>query len=421
MFADRVARIPVRETGEYRNARADRPRPEEALATANATHELDRPGRPLPRRERESAERAFGADFARVRLHDDAAAHASAAALGARGWTWGDHVVLGHQAGPGTLMHELAHVVQQRAAVGGSASAGQPAGALEQDADHAAAERPLPSLRASGPLVQMQAESPQGGSFVGPLRRELLPADKTALDKYLSAHVKVTSAGGLQLDGGETVVSWIVAAVLRAKVAPTLEPSSIKQYVEHYVENKVRDQKIFGGVPAARPHDKTLAQKAEAAVTPPLRPNAQGGIDLSPPSNVTSREDYDRVLVPHVPAKGQSVTTPQIPMDLTPAAPPVSSYKYNGGPHESYEAGAAIDFTITPPKDSGAKRLILVAEADRQALEPLAATSLESASATSIHWPAPRKPGKYLIRVDTGNGTFDARGERVIEVPSHAK
>ncbi len=198
-------------------------------------------------------------------------------------------------------------------------------------------------------------------------------------------------------------------------------PSSIKRYVEHYVENKVRDQKIFGGVPAARPHDKTLAQKAEAAVTPPLRPNAQGGIDLSPPSNVTSREDYDRVLVPHAPAKGQSVTTPQIPLDLTPAAPPVSSYKYNGGPHESYEAGAAIDFTITPPKDSGAKRLVLVAEADRQALEPLAATSLESASTTSIHWPAPRKPGKYLIRVDTGNGTFDARGERVIEVPSHAK
>ncbi len=125
-------------------------------------------------------------------------------------------------------------------------------------------------------------------------------------------------------------------------------PSSIKRYVEHYVENKVRDQKIFGGVPAARPHDKTLAQKAEAAVTPPLRPNAQGGIDLSPPSNVTSREDYDRVLVPHAPAKGQSVTIPQIPLDLTPAAPPVSSYKYNGGPHESYEAGAAIDFTITP-------------------------------------------------------------------------
>ena len=227
MFADRVARIPVRETGEYRNARADRPRPDEALATGNAAHERDRPGRPLPRRERESAERAFGADFARVRLHDDAAAHASAAALGARGWTWGDHVVLGHQAGPGTLMHELAHVVQQRAAVGGSASAGQPAGALEQDADHAAAERRLPSLKASGPLVQMQAESPQGGSFVGPvqpLRSELLPADVTALDKYLSAHVKVTSAGGLQLDGGETVVSWIVAAVLREKVAPALEP-----------------------------------------------------------------------------------------------------------------------------------------------------------------------------------------------------
>jgi hypothetical protein len=57
--------------------------------------------------------RAFGFDFARVRIHSDAAAEAASRELGARAWTWGEDVVLGPQAQPETLRHELAHVVQQ--------------------------------------------------------------------------------------------------------------------------------------------------------------------------------------------------------------------------------------------------------------------------------------------------------------------
>jgi hypothetical protein len=60
-------------------------------------------------------EARLGADFDDVRLHTDPAAQRSAAAIGARAYTSGGHVVIG--AGgtdKHTLAHELAHVIQQR-------------------------------------------------------------------------------------------------------------------------------------------------------------------------------------------------------------------------------------------------------------------------------------------------------------------
>ncbi|WP_411076501.1 DUF4157 domain-containing protein [Streptomyces sp. cmx-4-7] len=60
-------------------------------------------------------ESRLGADFSDVRLHDDAAAKASAAEIGARAYTSGNHVVIGAGGGDGhTLAHELTHVIQQR-------------------------------------------------------------------------------------------------------------------------------------------------------------------------------------------------------------------------------------------------------------------------------------------------------------------
>ncbi|MCA6091947.1 DUF4157 domain-containing protein [Streptomyces sp. SCA3-4] len=72
-------------------------------------------GRPLADPLRSEMEARLGADFSGVRLHTDAAARRSAAELGARAYTSGDHVVIGD--GPvnrRTLAHELTHVVQQR-------------------------------------------------------------------------------------------------------------------------------------------------------------------------------------------------------------------------------------------------------------------------------------------------------------------
>ncbi|MFF0411836.1 DUF4157 domain-containing protein [Kitasatospora sp. NPDC004745] len=76
---------------------------------------LRRPGRPLDGAVRADMEARLGADFSDVRIHDDGAARASAAGIGARAYTSGSHVVIGDGGGDKhTLAHELTHVIQQR-------------------------------------------------------------------------------------------------------------------------------------------------------------------------------------------------------------------------------------------------------------------------------------------------------------------
>jgi Domain of unknown function (DUF4157) len=64
---------------------------------------------------KEEMEARLGEDLSDVRVHTDNAARASAAALGARAYTSGSHVVI-REGGSDkhTLAHELTHVVQQR-------------------------------------------------------------------------------------------------------------------------------------------------------------------------------------------------------------------------------------------------------------------------------------------------------------------
>ncbi|MGW2048824.1 eCIS core domain-containing protein [Streptomyces sp. NPDC001858] len=72
-------------------------------------------GAPLNSAVRQDMEARLGADFGDVRLHTDAAARQSAAAVGARAYTSGSHVVIGDGGGDRhTLAHELTHVIQQR-------------------------------------------------------------------------------------------------------------------------------------------------------------------------------------------------------------------------------------------------------------------------------------------------------------------
>ena len=72
-------------------------------------------GQPLDPATRTDMEARFEADFSDVRLRTDGAAQESAAALGARAYTAGSHVVIGESgADRHTLAHELTHVIQQR-------------------------------------------------------------------------------------------------------------------------------------------------------------------------------------------------------------------------------------------------------------------------------------------------------------------
>ncbi|MFI5566644.1 DUF4157 domain-containing protein [Streptomyces sp. NPDC051740] len=71
-------------------------------------------GRPLDSALRADLEPKMGADFSGVRVHDDAAAQASAAEIGAGAYTAGNHIVIGKGgADRRTMAHELTHVIQQ--------------------------------------------------------------------------------------------------------------------------------------------------------------------------------------------------------------------------------------------------------------------------------------------------------------------
>jgi hypothetical protein len=75
------------------------------------------PGAPLKPRTRASMETALGASFADVRVHDDAGAAALSRSIAADAFTHGSHIYLARpNPSTGLLAHELAHVVQQRAA-----------------------------------------------------------------------------------------------------------------------------------------------------------------------------------------------------------------------------------------------------------------------------------------------------------------
>ncbi|MFJ6314764.1 MULTISPECIES: DUF4157 domain-containing protein [Streptomyces] len=91
--------------------RADAP-----VQRRSAVHDVLRTGgRSLGGTERADMEARLGADFSAVRVHTDAAAKASAAEMGARAYTSGNHIVIGDGGGDRhTLAHELTHVIQQR-------------------------------------------------------------------------------------------------------------------------------------------------------------------------------------------------------------------------------------------------------------------------------------------------------------------
>jgi Domain of unknown function (DUF4157) len=85
---------------------------------------LGSPGAPLTVQARSFFEPRFGQDFSSVRVHTGARAAASARAVGARGYTVGNDIVLAEDE-PATqgrvLAHELAHVIQQGGRVSGRA------------------------------------------------------------------------------------------------------------------------------------------------------------------------------------------------------------------------------------------------------------------------------------------------------------
>jgi len=145
----------------------------------SAVHDVLRGGgQPLDQGTRTDMESRLGADFSDVRVHSDGAARASAADMGARAYTSGNHVVIGEGGGDRhTLAHELVHVVQQRSGpVAGTPTAdglsvSDPSDSFEKAAE-AQATRAL-----SGPAPAQAAPGEAAHQDAGQVQRAPAPAD----------------------------------------------------------------------------------------------------------------------------------------------------------------------------------------------------------------------------------------------------
>lgn len=131
-------------------------------------------GAPLPADLRADMEGRFGHDFGDVRVHNDAAAHASAKSVNAQAYTVGSNIVFdsgrydpGSDAGKHMIAHELTHVVQQRSGpvdgtdAGGGVKVSHPSDRFEREAvanaDHVMSS---PAPAAAAPAgVQRMAEA----------------------------------------------------------------------------------------------------------------------------------------------------------------------------------------------------------------------------------------------------------------------
>jgi Domain of unknown function (DUF4157) len=134
---------------------------------------LGGPGQPLAAPLRREMESRLGADLSDVRVHAGPAARASAAAIGARAYTSGSHVVIGDGgADKRTLAHELAHVLQQRAGPVAGTDRGDglhlsdPGDRFERAAETRAARAMSGSAPAAGGPAAPAARAPGGPPIV---------------------------------------------------------------------------------------------------------------------------------------------------------------------------------------------------------------------------------------------------------------
>ncbi len=174
---------------------------------------------------RADLEARLGADFGAVRVHSDAAAAQSAAAVGARAYTVGSQIVFG--AGryePGSddgrrlLAHELAHVTQQPAA--------DPSGPLELGAPDSDFEREADLLAASAthPAVGGATAGPGGRSSATPVLRRSPDDYQRGYDD--GGACKVAQPGPLKQDGLDDYSRGYDAASKSARMCQAQVPDT---------------------------------------------------------------------------------------------------------------------------------------------------------------------------------------------------
>ena len=159
--------------GRRRPTEAEREAPRQGDLRARLAALVAEGGRPLDTASRQRLEASFGRSLAHVRVHDDPAAAALVAELGAKAVTVDDHVLFGDPAGAGSLgllAHEVAHTLQGGPGFepeGSGALVGSPTSAAEVEAAAAAsgavAGRPV-EVRQAGAAAVAASSEPGGGA-----------------------------------------------------------------------------------------------------------------------------------------------------------------------------------------------------------------------------------------------------------------
>ncbi|MFI6687870.1 DUF4157 domain-containing protein [Streptomyces sp. NPDC050485] len=191
---------------------------EQPAVQRSAVHDVLRTGgTPLDDVTRTDMESRLGADFSDVRIHNDSAAKASAAEVGARAYTSGSHVVIGEGgADRHTLAHELTHVIQQRQGPvagtdnGSGLRVSDPSDRFEREAE-ANATRAL-----SGPVPGQATQSPAERAGSGPesVQRSIHPYPT-------SGKIPTEQVGKDLVSFGEKLDAAVQIAWLQATQNPT--------------------------------------------------------------------------------------------------------------------------------------------------------------------------------------------------------
>ncbi|MFJ6810083.1 DUF4157 domain-containing protein [Streptomyces anulatus] len=227
-------------------------------------------GRPMDRATRTDMEARLGADFSDVRIHNDAAAKASAAEIGARAYTSGSHVVIGDGgADKHTLAHELTHVIQQRQGPvagtdnGSGLSVSDPSDRFEREAEANAT-----AVMRGPAAVQRLAEGTEHGPTPDVRSERSDPAVQRAPKKGKGEKSKEPGASlqGEHIFNAFHDVAARAAASLRSRLADRRD--LLRQSEPHMTVQQRRSMRNFGALHAAA----TAALNAlDAAVEPAAR------------------------------------------------------------------------------------------------------------------------------------------------------
>ncbi|MFF6908138.1 DUF4157 domain-containing protein [Streptomyces sp. NPDC012389] len=248
---------------------------------------LRSPGRPLDDRTRADMESRMGADFSDVRIHDNAAARASAAEVGARAYTSGHHVVLGRGgADPHTLAHELTHVIQQRQGPvagtdnGSGLSVSDPSDRFERAAEANAARvmrAPVQRTEAAGEHGDAAQHGPE--QHTHRYAADGMPVQRAPGDTIGAGIAQGVQPYATQLDELAAAIGTTRLNVLNALLDPAYDPMGAHGIAPEILDSNLKDPLEYASCfPTAHALFPVLTDPA--AALPTEGPNPQQAADV---------------------------------------------------------------------------------------------------------------------------------------------